>query len=329
MTTQRLVLNSLADLAAVRDRFVADGHVPDELALVPVIDVRDPDAIGTLVADAQAALAEFASVIEADRARRDEAEAGLAHWRRLRDELDRVDRIAAQTREAATRADELARSGFAESDQCQARSVAEHMARLATRADAHAAVLRRGADALAERDDIKRLLAEERNQEQEMEMRETLTLAREHLDHARYEEARRLLTSVEKNISGQPDLVETFETLRNRAEVVKVQVAEEALRQARRCHRREPVAALDLLEPIDLEGLPEELARHLYGLWLTACRRIGLLAAVHYRTGFGRGAVLMPTADGQYEVVSAIGLRRWERGRRFGPQALRGARPLA
>lgn len=329
MTTQELVLNSLADLAAVRDRFVVDGRVPDELALVPVIDGRDPDAIGTLLADAQGALAEFAAVIEADRARRSEAEVALAHWHRLRVELDRVGRIAAQTHEASAQADELARNGFAAGDRHQARSVAEHMGRLATRAEAHAAVLRREADALAERDDIKRLLAEERNQEQEMEMRERLTLAREHLDHARHEEARRLLTSLDKSISSVPDLVQTFETLRNRAEAVKVQVAEEALREARRCHRREPVAALDLLEPIDLEGLPEELARHLYGLWLTTCRRIGLLAAVHYRTGFGRGAVLMPTADGQYEVVSAIGLRRWQRGRRFAPQALRGARPLA
>ncbi len=327
--TQGLVLNSLSDLAAVRDRFVVDERVPNELALVPVIDGRDPDAIGTLVADAQAALADFASVIEADRARRGEAQARLTQWRRLRAELDRVGRVAGQTRDAAARADELARSGFAESDRHQARSVAEHMGRLATRAEAHAAVLRREADALAERDDIKKLLDEEWSKEQEMEMRETLTLAGEHLDHARHEEARRLLSSLEKKISGVPDLSETFETLRTRAEAVKVEVAEQALREGRRLHRREPVAALDLLEPLDIEGLPEELARHLYGLWLTACRRIGLLAAVHYRAGHGRGAVLMPTADGQYEVVSAIGLRRWERGRRFAPQALRGARPLA
>ncbi|MEX1023195.1 MAG: hypothetical protein WD058_08610, partial [Dehalococcoidia bacterium] len=59
------------------------------------------------------------------------------------------------------------------------------------------------------------------------------------------------------------------------------------------------------------------------------CRRIGLLAAIHYRSGFGHGAVLIPTADGCWEVISAIGLRRWERGRRFAPQSLRGARPLA
>lgn len=329
MTTQGLVLNSLADLAAVRDRFVVDQRVPDELALVPVIDERDPDAIGTLVTDARAALAEFEAVIEADRVRRSEAEAGLAQWRRLRDELHRVGRIAVQTHEAAARADELARMGFAEADRHQARSVAGHMGRLATRADAHTAALRREADALAERDDIKRLLTEERNQEQEMEMRETLMLAREHLDHARYDEARRLLTSLDKSISSVPNLKETFETLQKRTEAVKVEVAEQALREGRRLHRREPVAALDLLEPLDLDGLPEELARHLYGLWLTACRRIGLLAAVHYRAAHGRGAVLIPASDGNWEVVSAIGLRRWERGRRFAPQALRGARPLA
>ncbi len=329
MTTQGMVLNSLADLAAVRDRFVVDGRVPDELALVPVIDGRDPDAIRSLVADAQAALAEFASVIEADRAHRSEAEVGLARWRRLRDELQRVGRIAVQTHEAAARADELARNGFAAGDRHQARSVAENMARLATRAEAHAAVLRREADALAERDDIKRLLAEERNQKQEMEMRETLTLAREHLDHARHEEARQLLTSLDKSINSQPDLIQTFETLQKRSAAVKVELAEQALRKGRRLHRREPVAALDLLEPLDLDGLPEQLARHLYGLWLTACRRVGLLAAVHYRASHGRGAVLIPTDDGRWEVVSAIGLHRWERGRRFAPQALRGARPLA
>jgi len=100
------------------------------------------------------------------------------------------------------------------------------------------------------------------------------------------------------------------------------------LRDARRIHRREPVAALTLLEPLALEGLPEELARHLYGLWLTVCRRFGLLAAIHYRAGAGRGAVLIPAPDGDWEVVSAIGLRRWPRGRRLAASALRGARPL-
>src|SRR5690606_32774770 len=103
--------------------------------------------------------------------------------------------------------------------------VSEHTARLATQAEAHAAVLGHEAIALAERHDIRQLLAEERNQEQEEEMRATLTLAKGHLDAGRYEEARRLLTSVEKSISSVPDLSAMFETLQKRAEAVKVSMA--------------------------------------------------------------------------------------------------------
>lgn len=327
--TQELVLNSLSELAQVRDRFTVDERVPESMALVPVIGRSDPEEIEALAATARHTLDQLQALLDADRTRRDEAEQGLAHWRRVSDGATRAQRIAGQMREAATRATALAEAALDSADRQRAETVAQEMARLATQAQAHVAVQQREADALAERDDIKRLLTEERNQENEMEMRETLALAGEHLDHARHEEARRLLTSLEKSISSVPDLYRTLETLQNRAAAVKVRMAETALREARRRHRREPVAALDLLEPLDLDGLPDELARHLYGLWLTACRRIGLLAAVHYRAGYGRGAVLIPADDGQWQVVSAIGLRQWDRGRRFAPRALRGVRPLA
>ncbi|GMU39400.1 MAG: hypothetical protein AMXMBFR23_02660 [Chloroflexota bacterium] len=327
--THGIVLNSLSDLVQVRDRFPACDRVPESMALVPVIRRSDPETIAALTATAREALDELQALVERDRIRRDEAARGLDRWREIASEADRVGRIAEQMRRAADEARSLTGRAFDAVARDRARAVADHSARLATQADAHAASLCREVERLAGQDDIRRLLAEERSKEEEMEVRNQLALAGEHLDSGAYEEARRLLTSLERSISGVPDLVETFETLQKRAEAVKVEVAEQALREGRRLHRREPVAALDLLEPLELDGLPEELARHLYGLWLTACRRIGLLAAVHYRTGFGRGAVLMPTADGQYEVVSAIGLRRWERGRRFAPQALRGARPLA
>ena len=84
-----------------------------------------------------------------------------------------------------------------------------------------------------------------------------------------------------------------------------------------------------LLEAVDLRGVADEITRHVYGCWLQACRRFGLLAAIHYSPSFGKGAVLMPAEDGCWEVVSAIGLERWHSGRRFPPQALRGARALA
>lgn len=160
-------------------------------------------------------------------------------------------------------------------------------------------------------------------------MRSELELAGEHLDGGEISEARRLLSSVEKKISSAPDLEQAFATLRRREQEVNTRAAEAALAGARRLHRREPARAIEMLEAAWTDGLPEELARHLYGCWLAACRRLGLLAAIHYRAGSLRGAVLIPSADGRWEVVSALGLRRWERGRRFAPRALRGARPLA
>lgn len=331
MTTEmhEVVLNSLGDLARVRDRFAVDDRVPDAMALVPVAGSGDPASIAALAASARRALDELEGLATRDRDRRDEAARGLDRWRQLQAEVDRVSGIAGEMRRASERARALAEGAFEPAARTQAHSVADHTARLGTQADAHATALRREAERLGACHDVRRLLDEERSKEQTMELRHQLALAGEHLDSGRYEEARQLLTSLERSISSAPDLVRTFETLRKRAEAVKVEVAEQALRDGRRLHRHEPVAALDLLEPLDLDGLPEELARHLYGLWLTACRRIGLLAAVHYRAAHGRGAVLIPADDGRWEVVSAIGLHRWERGRRFAPQALRGARPLA
>ena len=329
--TQERVLTSLSDLEQFRDLFAEPepASVPPERALVPVIGDSGPEEIELLAATARQALDELHALLTADQEIRHQAEHGLARWRRLDEEASRVRRIAAQMRDASDRASVLAGRAFEVSASHRAETIGATAGRLATQAEAHASALRREADTFAGRDDIKKLLAEERDKEQEMEVRETLALAGDHLDSGRHEEARRLLVSLEKTISSVPDLSRTFETLRNRARIVKVQMAESALREARRLHRHEPVAALDLIEPIDLDGLPDDLARHLYGLWLTACRRIGLLAAIHYRTGFGHGAVLIPTADGCWEVISAIGLRRWERGRRFAPQSLRGARPLA
>lgn len=327
--TERMVLRSLGELARIRKHFLDDQRVPERLALVPVITGSGPDAVEALARTARDALAELDALLAADRDRRDRAEREVARWRRLSEEATRAADLGRDLRAAAGEAERLASDALNESDRRRGRTVSATAARLANQAEAHATVLGREAAALAAREDVQQLLQAERREEEEMEVRETLALAGRHLDGGRHEEARRLLSSLEAIISSVPDLDRTFETLRNRVEAVKVQAAETALRDARRLHRREPVAALDLLEPLELDGLPAELARHLYGLWLTVCRRFGLIAAVHYRVSHGRGAVLMPARDGRWEVVSAIGLPRWQRGQRLAPQALRGARPLA
>ena len=327
--TQEIVLTSLGELAGIRGLFAEVGPVPEARALVPVIRGSGPEEIEALAGAARRALGELQELLARDNERRLEAEQGLGRLRAVQGEAARLRRVASELGEAAGRAGVLARSAFEPAAGQRAESVAATAGRLVNQAEAHAAVLEREAAALVEREDIARLLAEEQAHEEEVRMRDELELAGDHLDGGRIGEARRLLSSLEKKISSAPDLERTFATLRRREQAVKTRAAEAALREARRLYRREPVRAIELLEAADLDGLPDELARHLYGCWLTACRRLDLLAAIHYRAGFGRGAVLIPTADGRWEVVSALGLRRWERGRRFAPQALRGARPLA
>ena len=326
--TQEIVLTSLGELRRIRGLF-AEGPVHESRALVPVIGNGGPEEIEKLAEAAERALGELRSLLASDGERRREAEQGLGRLRAVRGEAARLREVASELRRAACRADGLGRSAFEPAAGKRAESVAATAARLANRAEAHAAVREREAAELAGRPDVARLLEEERARKEETRMRNELELAGEHLDGGRVGEARRLLVSLEKKISSQPSLEQTFVTLRRREQDVNTGAAEAALAAARRLHRREPARAIELLEDVEAEGLPEELARHLYGCWLAACRRLGLLAAIHYRAGFGRGAVLIPSADGRWEVVSAFGLRRWERGRRFAPRALRGARPLA
>jgi hypothetical protein len=119
-----------------------------------------------------------------------------------------------------------------------------------------------------------------------------------------------------------------LENVSRRAWAVKTVEVEAALREARRVHRREPRQALAILEAFDLADIPEQLVRQVYGCWLQACRRMKLEGAVHYSPALGKGAVLVPADDGRLEVRAAIGLPRWQAGRRFSDAALKGARPL-
>ncbi|MCY4640070.1 MAG: hypothetical protein OXC94_06990 [Chloroflexi bacterium] len=326
--THRIVLTSLRELEAVRDLVADGGPIPVRRALVPVIGGTGAAERGALAEAARQAVSELDQLLASDGERRAEAERGAGRVREAASETESLRRTARELGEAAQRAAALAESALERSARRRAERLAATTGRLRNQAEAHAEALEREARALAGRDDIARLLAEERRRGKEVEMRGELTLAGRHLDGGRYDEARRILSSLDGRLGSEPDLREGYESLRRRERAVHLRSAEDSLREARRLHRREPARAIDLIEAVELAGLPEEVVRHLYGCWLTACRRLGLLAAIHYRAGFGRGAVLIPTADERWEVVSALGLARWERGRTLSPRALRGARPL-
>ncbi len=323
--TQGLVLTSLGELETVRDRFPVD----TSRALVLIAsEPTSEERIGWLAEAAEHALDELRVLDTAEREQRQTLEGHLARSRQLREDAGRLGVVAAQLHEITERAHALAGSVLDERAQARAEALIPTCGALATEADVRHDRLIAEAARIESEPAIARLLEQERQQEAERTVHETLHRVEELMEHEEYEEARSLLTFLAGE-SSAPDLVNrTFETLRLREQVVKTRVAETALRAARRCYRHEPAQAIDLLEPLDLDGVVEEIARHVYGCWLQACRRLGLLAAIHYTPAFAKGAVLMPAEDGRWEVVSALGLSRWDRGRRFAPQALRGARPL-
>ena len=243
--TQGVVLSSLSELAQVRELFADEaGAVPEERALVPVIGGSGPEEIEALAATARQALDELEALLASDGEHRLEAERGLGRVRAAAAEAARLRRTARELGDAAERAAQLAESAFEPAARQRAERIAATGGRLANQAEAHAAVLEHEAQALAGREDVARLLAEEQIREQEVRMREELALAWNHLDGGRTEEARRLLDSVEQKISSVPDLREAFETLRRRERAVKIRTAEAALREARRRHRREPAQAI-------------------------------------------------------------------------------------
>ena len=86
--------------------------------------------------------------------------------------------------------------------------------------------------------------------------------------------------------------------------------------------------ALAVFEGLDLCGGSDGEVRWAYSEWLGIVRRrFGGGSVLLYRQGAGRAAALVPRADGELEVVAALGLR-WRPGKVVSVRSLRGLRPL-
>ncbi len=338
--TQRIVIKNLEELGRFSDLFLpADG--PEEVrALVPV--VTEPIVEADLDALAQAAsraALELRQLAEGDAAARREAEEALAHYRRLQCNAARLERVAAEGHALADRAANLAEQAFNPDCRQKAKEIATAVAAVITTARSRLAAVATETVALSVREDMARLLAEERAREEnarrEAEERQREARLRGGVARAdalarerRFDEALRLLGRLRKDSPSSPVVTSSIEKVRRQYWAVKTIEVEEALREARRLLRREPPQAIALLEPLDLSDMPGPLVRQVYGCWLRACRRLKLERAVHYSPTFGKGAVLVPADEVRLEVVSAISLRTWRAGCRFSSAALKGVRPL-
>ena len=249
-----------------------------------------------------------------------------------------IQRIAGEAQIVAHQASALAARAFSLDCQEGAAQVAEVAAMVANEARGRLQSITTEADALAVREDVARLLAEERakeetarleaeEREREARLCEGIVEAEALVRAGNFDEARRTLGCLGEEHPNDPTLASFIDKVRRQEWSVKTSLAEQALRAARR-NRRDPRAALSVLEPLDLTCVPDVLARQIYGCWLHACHHLCADGAVHYSAAFCKAAVLVPIQDGKLEVVSAIGLPRWHSGRHFSRVALKGARPL-
>jgi hypothetical protein len=286
------------------------------------------------------AVRELLELAEADAAARREAEEALALYRRLQQHANRLAALGTEAEASAEQASSLAERAFTPELRDKAQNVSTAVTAIVTSTRSRLSAIDAEVASMSAREDIARLLAEEKAREEaarrEAEERQQQVRLREQIEHAdelaregKGNEALRLLGHLESDKPNEPAMASCLENVRRRAWAVKTVEVEKALREARRNYRHEPRQALAILEPLDLVDMPEELTRQVYGCWLAACRRLKLQGATYYSPAIGKGAVLVPVEDRRLEVVSAIGLSRWQAGRRFSVAALKGMRPLS
>ena len=346
--SRSIIVKSFAELAEVLNL----DELPDGPADAMPEQPREPAASvdanvdpAGLLAELEAAEATLATVTRQDQEARALALRDLEQYDALVGQQHEAERALERARRVRRGAEMLGESAFAE----EARAAAARVAALAAQAEAAAARLveeqRQEAERLAARLDLERLLAERRRQEEAEKAKAAeaerarrlsgaLARARSALEAGRIQEAKESLGTVASDYPDDPEIASVKSMIAQRELVVKMDAAEEALWAARREYRRDPEAAVARLETLDVDGLPEELARQVFGEWARACARLcrdrGIAEPLRYAPDPGRGAVIArESPDSGYVVVSALGMGPgWKAGVPVGERQVRRARPL-
>jgi len=329
--TKSIVLTELSDLARYRDEFANDTPAVEAVPQTPVVPAdADPDA---LIQAISRAARELQRLTDTDASARREAEDVLATYRRLHSDAESLRQLVREARAVSTGAVMLCERAFLPESRAESEQLAVSAAAVETIAAKRLDLLAAQLTELEQRQDLARLLAEERSLKETRQREEQALAAIERAEALasgqKFNEALRLLGSALKLNPNMPGLASSHDTIARRAHAVKTLEVERALAEARRIQRREPARAAEILGALDLARLPSVLVRDVYGCWLHACRRLGLVDAMHYSPDSGRGAILLPDGETRLTVVTSIGLSGWTPGRSFSAKALKGARPLA
>jgi hypothetical protein len=345
--SQGIVVKSFEELASL---FPTE-DLPPDLPEVEADDSsrhrfhNDGNDLANLFTELEAAGVALARVIVRDQEARTLALRDLERY----DALIRQQRDAESARERASQirreAEAFVARAFGEEARAEATRVVE-VARTAEEvAYREANAWREAAEQLAAQLDLERLLADRERQlemekakaaatEQARRLSEVLARAKSALEAGLLAEARELLASLRGEDSDNPEIASLYEIIARRALGVKVAAAENAIQAARRDYRRDPLGVATRLAQLDVDGLPVDQRRQVFGEWARACSRLcrarDLVAPLRYAPDPGRGAILArESADSAYIVVSSLGMgSAWQQGEVVDERQVRRAQPL-
>jgi hypothetical protein len=346
--SQAIVLNSFAELAdaldldALRQDAFTDESV-DPMLPEPTADPA-PD-LAALLEELQRAGETLTAIARRDQEAKAEALRDLERYDQLVARQREVERAREQAQQVRHEAEALDEGAFAD----EARKEAARIVSIAIQAEVaatDAAHYWQGeVERLTAQLDLDRLLAERRRREEAEKAKAAeaertrrlagaLTRARAALEAGRFEEAKELLGTIGSERPDNPEITTLKTIIAQRELTVKVDAVEETLWEARRVYRHDAATAVARLEALDTEGLPEPLARQVFGEWARACsclcRERGSSEPLRYAPDPGRGVVITrDVPDGPYVVLSALGMGPdWQTGSTVSERQVRRARPL-
>jgi hypothetical protein len=305
-------------------------------------------AVADLIARLAAVSSGLESMAREDARARQQATVELAQYETLAAERHEAERALAEARRVRATGELLVTEAFTE----QARAEAARHAAVARAAELTCAQLlaerTRAADELASRPHLARVLDERRRREREqteaaqraederaMRLANTIAAAKRAQDEGRLDDARALLTSLARDFPTNREIQSVLDAVRWQSERLRTAPAEEALRDVLHHRYRDNLeAAVSRLAAIDMQGLPEDLARRIFGVWSHNClqlvRQSGLHEPRRYSPTTSRGVVFARRfPDAPYVVVSSLGLPGWRNGEEVkAERIIDAARPL-
>src|SRR5216683_7530870 len=305
-TNGSITLKSFAELANVLDLESLPPGPPDTYgeaasALVPATIeteppvMEEPSPIASTQVDLASLIAQLASVSSGletmarqDARAREQATIELAQYESLAAERKEAERTLADARRVRATAELLVTEAFTE----QARADAARHAAVARAAELTCTQLlaerTRAADELASSPHLARVVEERRRHEREQaeavqraederaaRLANGIAAARQAHHEGRLDDARALLAHLARDFPSNQEIQSVLDAVRWHAQHLRTAPAEEALHDvARRPYRDNPEAAVGRLAAVDMEGLPDELARRVFGVWSNRCLQL-------------------------------------------------------